>query len=272
MVSNFEVARQWFLYDRLKRGSSIIATPRGIEDMRGYPLAKLMNDGFILVNTDFVSRPYIGSGQHWSVVSAIKERAISVSFEALREIGIETNKLHLLYRAPESAPRSHSLNIILGIDNTERCLMWLRDNHWVGFVEPHGLFRDPEAAIRSLVPKEVPVGIPIKLLFGGSNVVRHGEFYLIPRPEFKKPRGAQILKWQALKLKSNGTGKNHTARDVIIVDGIRYVRGTIRHTRRKMLSLARQENKSGKKIQEEPWFEVAESNQVGSWKAPYFWR
>jgi len=265
--------RNW--YERGKEGqtTSIRADKKTV--CAGYDtiIARKMADGFVAVNTDILSIPRGGRMFH-SAINAVGNRGLSVSFEALYSTNIPWDELRLVYKTPEQrSPGSPQL--ILGAEGTQRSLLMVRDRAWVGLVETQGFYRDPLKALASLVPDKIKSLVDEKeniTLYPSSKkeVFRHGEYYFIPRPEFKPPKD-KIEKWKAI---DETDLRPHKVRDKAVVDGVTYIRGTIRHQARRMISCrfwSPIQNPNGGKKLVELWYEVVKSNQVGSWKGRNFW-
>lgn len=71
----------------------------------------------------------------------------------------------------------------------------------------------------------------------GEAHVRQGEFFLVPQ-DMKKPRGIPVEK--KMRLENRGRDERqwrHVATEGFRLDGIQYVRGTVRHPEHKMVSL-----------------------------------
>lgn len=96
----------------------------------------------------------------------------------------------------------------------------------------------------------------------GEAHVRQGEFFLVPQEGMKKPRGIPVEK--KMRLENRGRDERrwrHVATEGFRLDGIQYVRGTVRHPEHKMVSL------------ENVWHRVYEATGAGpdgeivSWSA-----
>ncbi len=73
----------------------------------------------------------------------------------------------------------------------------------------------------------------------GEAHVRQGEFFLVPQ-DMKKPRGIPVEK--KMRLENRGRDERewrHVATEGFALDGIQYVRGTVRHPEHKMISLGK---------------------------------
>lgn len=72
----------------------------------------------------------------------------------------------------------------------------------------------------------------------GEAHVRQGEFFLVPQEGMKKPKDIPLVK--KIRLENRGRDKRewrHVATEGFALDGIQYVRGTVRHPEHKMASL-----------------------------------
>jgi hypothetical protein len=256
---------KWFMNRGVYRSSSM-STDRDTVYYHDYwkntKVAEEFKDGFILINLDLMAMSFKWS-VFWNALGAISDRSVPISFSALKSSGVRKEDLEVIYRGETVYRRwNRECNkMVFRIANTERVLINLKDSHWAGLVEPAKFCKTYEEAVDSLIPDEV------KSCDMASS--RHGDWYFIPRPEFKKPRGAKVQKWAYLD-----TEKHHTVRDLVEADGSRYVRGTARHRggngsrgscssqggiQRPMLSLGN------------IWHEVVKSKQMGSWAGYSYW-
>ena len=266
-----DVIRSWYEQDKHNTISSMYADQHGVQVSYGTSIARRIHDGFVIVNTDVLRITYRGSRIFNIAMRVIGDRAIPISFTALHDTTIPQNELRVIYRATWKNYRNIP-KVILGVNGTKRSLIQLHDNAWVGFVETKGFYRDPLEAIYSLIPekaKEAAAGKDIGVDPNTSqDVFRHGEYYLIPR-KLTLPKGTEIEKWKGLDRETN---RGHKVRDMIKLNGVMYIRGTIRHHTRRMVSCRfYEEVKDGKTKLVESWYEVAKSIQVGSWKGSYYW-
>lgn len=74
----------------------------------------------------------------------------------------------------------------------------------------------------------------------GEAHFRQGEFFLVPQDGIKKPRALPLEK--SVFLENRGRPKEewrHVATEGFTLDGIQYVRGTVRHPEHKMISLGK---------------------------------
>ena len=72
----------------------------------------------------------------------------------------------------------------------------------------------------------------------GEAYVRQGEFFLVPQEGMKKPKDIPLVK--KIRLENRGRDERqwrHVATEGFRLDGIQYVRGTVRHPEHKMVSL-----------------------------------
>jgi hypothetical protein len=266
--SQEKVVKLWFEQGKGEiKGSSIYSKQDGIYTRWGRCLAKHMNDGFVLVNTDILSYPGCGGSAFSAAMAGIGDRAIPVSFSALEEAKIPHKDLVVLYRSVPTWGR-HT-RITFGVIGTQRCIITIRDNAWVGLVEAPVYNRDYLQVLLSLRPDKVIAEAGQKDIStrpaDANSIVRHGPYYLIPNNSFKIPRGTIIKKWGFL----DETKKTHSARDLVELNGIRYIRGTLRHGRRRMLSLRINKKKGEKPV--EQWYEVVLSKEIKSWRGAYHW-
>jgi len=235
----------------------------------GLLVAKKMADGFIAVNTDVLSISR-GNAMFYSTTREVGNRCVPFSFVAMELTGIPWDQIKLVYKAPGSINRVNPM-VILGVVGTQRCLAVVRDRAWAGLVETHELHRDPLMALESLIPDKAkptsPEDCVPTLPHNKNESFRSGEYYFIPRLDLNLEK-CYIQKWKPIDDKDV---RPHKVRDKAVVDGVTYIRGTIRHHVRRMASCRFWEpNGQGKRLVE-PWYEVVKSNQVASWKGVNFW-
>ena len=266
------IIKDWYEKKKEARIPSIIAEVDGIRTSSGVPVTRRMADGFVMINTDVLSVSYRGGAIFRSALNILGNRAVPVSFHALDQAQIPKDDLRLIYKTPGEWYRS-AAQLILGIAKTDRTLLFLRDRAWVGLVEVAGKHRDPLTAIEALIPKAARDAISDKYENIGlspktkTDIFRSGEYYFIPRPiDIRKD---QIEKWKCI---DDADKRPHKVRDKVVIEGTTFVRGTIRHGTRRMVSCRFWEGAQGcSKRMVEPWYEVAKSTQINSWKGIFFW-
>jgi len=268
-----QVIKDWYEKKKEARIPSMIAELDGIRTSNnGVFVARRMDDGFVMINTDVLSISYRGGAIFRSAMNVMGNRAVPISFHAMDQSGIPKDDFRLIYKTGGEWYRS-APQLILGVAKTDRTLLFLRDRAWVGLVEIATRYRDPLAAIEALIPKAVQdsrsdkyesIGLTPK---NKTDIFRSGEYYFIPRSlDIRKD---VIEKWKNIDDKDK---RPHKVRDKIVIEGTTFIRGTIRHGTRRMVSCRFLEGASGcAKRVVEPWYEVAKSTQINSWKGIFFW-
>jgi len=221
--------------------------------LHGLLLAKRLHDNFIMLNSDVKTYSF-GHTLFFKAFKIISDVSVSVPYQAFVDTKLRLDQMEIIFRGISTESWWREDQVILRVKGTDRVICVLRDDRWVGMVEPYGTPRDYIDMKESLVPgiaKEAMETDP-------DGVKRQGEWYFVRRPNIKKPRGMKPESWGKLEDECR-----HRATRKIIVDGKMYVSGTIRHKgRRPMLSLVGDKKK-------EVWYEVARAAQVASWQSRF---
>ena len=252
-ITQSKFIEDWhFKRERAQRTSNLYIQSGDLYCLHGVLLAKRLHDNFIILNTDVKSYSF-GHSLYYKALKIISDVAVSLSYSALTDIKLRLDQLEVVFLGKATGGWCREDQVILRVKGTDRVICTLRDQRWVGLVEPYGMHRDYLSAKESLVPQVVKEALGSD----SDGVRRQGEWYFIRRPDFKKPRGIKIEHW--MRFEKEG---HHKATHGIIIDGKMYASGTVRHQgRRPMLSLL-----SNKKP---VWHEVVRSSQVASWKGRF---